>query len=92
MILGIFEMKNITLLTIIGINFMLLTNMNYIFGQDDNSETMNDTTKVSEVLTPDSINETRFNSNNERNASFNDTTKVSEVLTPDSINETRFRD
>ena len=72
---------------------MLLTNMmNYVFSQDDNLGTMNNTTKVSEVLTPNSINETRFKCNNERNASFNDSTKVSEVLTPDSINETRFRD
>ncbi len=29
---------------------------------------MNDTTKVSEVLTPDSMNETRFNSNNDINS------------------------
>ena len=57
-------MKNITLLTIIGINFMLLTNMmNYVFSQDDNLGTMNNTTKVSEILTPDSINDTRFNNN-----------------------------
>ena len=64
--------------------------IDYVYGQDSNLGTMNDTTKVSEILTSDSINETRFNSNNERNNSLNDTTKVSEILTPDSVNETRF--
>ena len=34
--------------------------MNYVFSQDSNLETMNFTTKVSEVLTPDSINEITF--------------------------------
>jgi hypothetical protein len=83
-------MKNQTISIILGFNFILLFNMNYVFSQEPNLGTMNESTKVSEVLTPDSINETRFNSNNERNNSFNESTKVSEVLTPDSINETRF--
>jgi hypothetical protein len=83
-----------TLFTILGINFILVVGMNYVFSQQQESDlgTMNNTTKVSEVLTPDSINETRFNSNNEKNNLFNDSTKASEVLTPDSINETRFSD
>ena len=87
-------MKNRTFLIILGINFILLFNIGitYVHGQQSNLGTMNDTTKVSEVLTPDSLNETRFNSNNGTNNSFNDTTKVSEVLTPDSLNETRFSD
>ena len=85
-------MENHTFFIILSINFILFFNMgiNYVYGQDSNLGTMNDTTKVSEILTSDSINETRFNSNNERNNSLNDTTKVSEILTPDSINETRF--
>ena len=66
--------------------------INYIHGQESNLGIMNDTTKVSEILTPDSLNETRFNNSNERNNSLNDNTKVSEILTPDSLNETRFSD
>ena len=85
-------MENHTFLTILSINFILIfMGINYVQGQQSNLGTINDTTKVSEVLTPDSMNETRFNSN-ESNNSFNDTTKVSEVLTPDSMNETRFSD
>ena len=56
-------MKNQTLLAVIGINFLFILNMNHVLSQESNLGTMNDTTKVSEVLTPDSINETRFNNN-----------------------------
>jgi len=87
-------MKSRTCFIVLSINFILLSliGINYIHGQGSNLGIMNDTSKVSETLTPDSLNETRFNSNNERNNSLNDTTKVSEILTPDSLNETRFSD
>ena len=66
---------------LIGLNFLLLfcnpIEIRYALGQ------------VSEILTPDSMNETRFN-DSERFESSNNTTRVSEILTPDSINETRF--
>ena len=87
-------MKSRTCFIVLSINFILfsLMGINYIPGQESNLGIMNDTTKVSEILTPDSLNETRFNSDNERNNSLNDTTKVSEILTPDSLNETRISD
>ena len=65
---------------LIGFNFLLFCNLvdiRYALGQ------------VSEILTPDSLNETRFN-DSEKFESSNNTTRVSEILTPDSMNETRF--
>ena len=54
-------MENHTFLTILSINFILIfMGINYVQGQQSNLGTINDTTKVSEVLTPDSMNETRF--------------------------------
>jgi len=46
-----------------------------------NLESLNDTKHVSEVLTPDSINESSF-SDNEKYGSGKNSTNVSEVLTP----------
>jgi len=56
---------------------------------NDDLNSINDTKRVSEILTPDSKNESKF-SDNDKYGSLNNSTKVSEVLTPDSINETRF--
>ena len=51
-------MENRIFLIMLDINFILLFNIGitYVHGQQSNLETMNDTTKVSEVLTPDSMN------------------------------------
>jgi len=46
-----------------------------------NLESLNDTKHVSEVLTPDSINESSF-SDNDKYGSGKNSTNVSEVLTP----------
>ncbi|HEX7257519.1 MAG TPA: hypothetical protein VF242_05610 [Nitrososphaeraceae archaeon] len=72
--------KSFIFFILIGLNFLLFCNLGeirYALGQ------------VSEMLTPDSMNETRFN-DSEKFESSKNTTRVSEILTPDSINETRF--
>ncbi|MFB5601170.1 MAG: hypothetical protein ACE5SW_13195, partial [Nitrososphaeraceae archaeon] len=86
------SMKDNIFFIVLGINFIFLFNMeiNYILSQKSNIEIINDTTRVSDVLTPDSINNTRFSNINEGNNSVINTTRVSDVLTPDSINNTRF--
>jgi len=85
-------MKGNTFFIILSINFILLLNIeiSYVLSQESNLEIFNDTKRVSELLTPDSINETRFSNINGINNSLIDTKRVSELLTPDSINETRF--
>ena len=73
--------KRFIFFILIGFNFLLLFcdlgEIRYALGQ------------VSEMLTPDSMNETRFN-DSEKFESLKNTTRVSEILTPDSMNETRF--
>lgn len=75
-------MKNYIIFIIVGINFLLLPNLGikYIHSQE------------SDILTSNSINQTRFSEGNGDLDSINDTKRVSEILTPDSKNESRFSD